>query len=94
MTRWLHSVVWLLGKACLPDGIAEQAEYSRTTMVFLALSRPQCQGRQDEAAAEGTRGALYLCGLGSEASWAAPVTFLPASTFRPGPQSCSGSSDV
>lgn len=84
MTRWLYSVLWPLGKACLLFGLARQVGDLKTAVAFLALSRPQRQGCQDAAAAEGLRGALYLRSRGSAAP-GAPLTFLLASAFQPRP---------
>lgn len=72
MTRWLYSVLWPLGKACLLDGLAGRAGDLKTAVVFLALSRPQRQGCQDAATAEGLWGALYLRRRGSAAPGAPP----------------------
>lgn len=85
MTWWHYSVVWLLGKDCLLDGLSEQAGYLRTTVGLPGSLKVSAPRMYDEAAAEGTQGTLYLRGLGSEASWATPITFLPASAFQLNP---------
>lgn len=81
--HWDDSVapVCLWGKGWLLDGLSRQAGCLRAAVVFLALARPQGQGRRDEAASEGIRGALNSRGLGSEASRATPIALLP-SRFR------------